>query len=359
MNTIGVAIIGTGGISLQNHVPGLALCPEAKLVALCDTNPEALAKASQQTGVKVASTDYKQIVQRDDVHAVIIATPNVTHAPIVLAAVAAGKHVLCEKPVAMNYPEAVSMYEAAERAKVRHMTAFTYRFVPAMRYLSHLVKTGKLGQPYHYRSCRLQDWGDRPLGWRQVAALAGTGELGDMLSHRIDFAHLLMGPIQRLVANTKRFIDDRQGSRSDLEDWAAIIADFQNGATGVLESSKIATGRNESWRSQDYVEVNGSAGSYVFFTERWNELQVGKPGGMGLERMTIPEEFWRWPGSPRDPRQGDPLVTFRYDQDFEFIDAIRNQRPCVPSFLDGVRAQAVTDSVLLSAKERRWVELPH
>src|SRR5437667_6889337 len=131
------------------------------------------------------------------------------------------------------------MYEAAEKARVRHMTAFTYRFVPAMRYLAHLVKSGALGQPYHYRSCRLQDWGNRSLAWRQVSKLAGSGELGDMLSHRIDFAHLLIGPMTRLVANTKRVIDDRQGTRSDLEDWAGIIADFANGATGVLESSKI------------------------------------------------------------------------------------------------------------------------
>jgi predicted dehydrogenase len=238
------------------------------------------------------------------------------------------------------------------------MTAFTYRFGPAMRYLAHLVKSGALGQPYHYRSCRLQDWGNRPLGWRQVAKLAGSGELGDMLSHRIDFAHSLMGRMTQIVANTKRFIDDRKGTVSDLEDWAAIIADFANGATGVLESSKVATGRNESWRSQDYVEVNGSAASYVFFTERWNELQVGKPGGMGLEKMIIPEEFWRYPGTTRDPRQGDPLVTFRYDQDFEFIDAIRNNRPCTPSFLDGARAQAVMDCALQSARERRWMDVP-
>src|SRR5258706_292748 len=319
------------------------LCPDTKVVALCDTDKACLQKASQQTGIKAISTNYKETVTRDDVDAVIIATPNITHAPIAQAAIAAGKHVLCEKPIAMDYPEALGMYEAAERANVRHMTAFTYRFVPAMRYLAHLVKSGDVGKPYHYRSCRLQDWGDRPLGWRQVAKLAGTGELGDMLSHRIDFAHLLFGKINQVVANTKRFVDNRQGTISDLEDWVAILAEFANDATGVLESSKMATGRNESWRSQDYVEVNGSGASYVFFTERWNELQVGKPGGPGLEKITIPEEFWRWPGSPRDPRKGDPLVTFRYDQNFEFIDAIRNHRPCVPSFLDGARAQGVMD----------------
>jgi predicted dehydrogenase len=258
----------------------------------------------------------------------------------------------------MNAGETRSMLDAAEQAGVRHMTAFTYRFVPAMRYLRHLVQSGAMGQPYHFRSCRLQDWGDRALGWRQVAKLAGTGELGDMLSHRIDFAHSLLGRMSRLCANTRRFLDNRQGQPSDLDDWAAILAEFDIGATGVLESSKLATGRNESWRSQDYVELNGSDASYVFFTERWNELLVGKPGGPGLETITVPKEFWKVPGAPRDPSKGDPLVTFRYDQTFEFVDAIRNQRPCVPSFVDGARAQAVTDAAVLSAREKRWVNLP-
>src|SRR6185295_3588898 len=201
MNKIGIGIIGCGGITLQNHLPGLALCPEAQVLALCDNDPAVLERASQQSGIETTSTDYRELLKRDDIHAVIIATPNVVHAPIALAAIAAGKHVLCEKPIAMNTIEAMQMYQAAEQAGVRHMTAFTYRFVPAMRYLAHLVKTGALGQPYHYRSCRLQDWGNRPLGWRQQSKLAGTGELGDMLSHRIDFAHSLMGRIDRLVAN--------------------------------------------------------------------------------------------------------------------------------------------------------------
>ena len=357
MRSIGIAIIGCGGITLQNHLPGLALCVEAKVVALCDTDAACLQRASQQTGIKVTATNYQEIVNRDDVTAVIIATPNFTHAPIALAAINAGKHVMCEKPLAMNYAEAIQIYRAAEAKGVRHMTAFTYRFVPAMRYLTHLVKSGTLGQPYHFRSCRLQDWGQRNLGWRQVARLAGSGELGDMLSHRIDFSLLLMGQWSRLVADTRRFIDSRQGQASDLEDWVALLAEFTSGATGVLESSKLATGRNESWRSRDYVEVNGSDASYVFFTERWNELQIGKPGGLGLEKITIPQEFWKVPGSPRDPRQGDPLVTFRYDQAFEFVDAILNQRACGPSFLDGARAQAVMDAALQSVKERRWVDV--
>ena len=358
MKPIGVAIIGCGGIALQNHLPGLALCPDVKVVALCDTNPACLETARQQTGVSVTSTDYHEIVQRDDVHAVIIATPNFTHPPIALASIAHGKHVLSEKPLALNYADALGMAVAADQAGVRHMTAFTYRFVPAMRYLSHAIQRGDLGTPYHYRSCRLQDWGTRNLGWRQVKKLAGTGELGDMLSHRIDFAHLLVGPMKRLVANVKNLTPMRDGFSNDTEDWVAILAEFHNRASGVLESSKLASGRNESWRSLDYVEINGSEGTFVFTTGSWNTLQTGKVGGPGLETMEIPREFWKLPGSPRDPAQGDPLITFRYDQAWEFIDAIRNQRPCTPSFHEGAQAQAVMDAALRSAEIKQWVDLP-
>jgi predicted dehydrogenase len=357
MKKLRVGLIGCGGITFQNHVPGLALCPEVEVVALCDSDEVALERARQRTGAAIASRDYSEVTARDDIDAVVSATPNATHRPIALAAIAAGKHVLCEKPLAMNYADALEMAQAADRAGVRHMTAFTYRFVPAMRYLAHLVQRGDLGQPYHYRSCRLQDWGTRNLGWRQIKSQAGTGELGDMLSHRIDFAHLLIGPMHRLVANLKQVVDVRQGLPSDLEDWVAILADFRNGATGVLESSKLASGRNESWRSLDYVEINGSERSFVFITGDWNKLQAGRAGGPGLETIMIPEEFWSSPGSPRDPRVGDPLVTFRYDQAWEFVSAIREERPCRPSFYDGARVVGVMDAAVLSAEKRAWVEL--
>ncbi len=358
MSTLNFAIVGCGSVALQNHLPGLNLCPEVNVVALCDSDAPTLERARQQTGVHTISTRHEEIVKRDDVNAVIIATPNFTHAPIALDAIAHGKHVLCEKPLALNFADAKAMANAADQANVRHMTAFTYRFVPAMRYLAHLVARGDLGHPYHYRSCRLQDWGTRGLGWRQVKKLSGTGELGDMLSHRIDFAHLLVGPMKRLVANMATFHPLRGGQENDLDDCVAILADFVKGATGVLESSKLASGRNESWRSLDYVEVNGSERSFVFITGEWNKLQTGRAGGPGLETIDIPKEFWKIPGSPRDPSQGDPLVTFRYDQAWEFVDAIRNQRPCSPSFHDGAQAQAVMDAAVKSSETRQWVELP-
>jgi predicted dehydrogenase len=227
-----------------------------------------------------------------------------------------------------------------------------------MRYIQQLVKSGHIGQPYHFRAQRFQDWGDRNVAWRQVKKLAATGELGDMLSHRIDFAHYLVGPMSRLVARLKRFVDVRGGQPSDLDDWVSIIADFQSGATGVFESSKLATGRGEGGKSPDVCEVNGSEGTLVYQLGRPNEVQVGKKGGNGLETVAVPEEFLKAPGSPRDVRTGDPVMTFRWDQNYEFIDAIVNKRPASPSFADGVRAQAVMEAALKSDETATWQNVP-
>ncbi len=357
MGPLHFAIVGCGGIALQNHLPGLALCRDVRVHAVCDADPATLDRARRATDAPVASADYREVVTREDVHAVIIAAPNAVHLPIAMTAIEHGKHVLCEKPLALNSADAMRMAEAADRAGVRHMTAFTYRFVPAMRYLHHLVQRGDLGQPFHYRSCRLQDWGTRNLGWRQQRALAGTGELGDMLSHRIDFAHHLVGPMRRLVANLRNLTPVRDGYPNDTEDWVGLLADFENGTTGVLESSKLASGRNEGWKSLDSVEINGAEGSFEFTTGRWDRLLAGRRGGPGMEPLAVPREFWTWPGSPRDPAVGDPLIAFRYDQAVEFVNAIRDQRPCAVPFHAGARVQAVVDAAVESAAAGGWVTL--
>lgn len=356
--TIRIAMIGCGNIALANHVPGIALCPDAQLSALCDTNSVVLSNAASATGVQRTYVRWEDVVEAGDIDAVIICTPNYLHGPIAIAAAEAGKHVLCEKPLAMDYDESVAMWRAAEQAVVRHMTAFTYRFVPAMHYMRHLVHSGAVGRPYHFRAQRFQDWGTRSLGWRQQRSLAGSGELGDMLSHRIDFGHWLLGPLERLVAQQRRYVDVRDGLESDLDDWVAILGEFGSGATGVLESTKLATGRNEGARSHDVCEVNGSDGTVIYRLEDPRHVLVGRAGGSGLEQQPVPREFLVWPGSPRDADAGDPLKVFRYDQDVEFITAIREGRPCEPSFEDGMRAQGVMDAAMRSAAESRWVEVP-
>jgi predicted dehydrogenase len=178
-----------------------------------------------------------------------------------------------------------------------------------------------------------------------------------MLSHRINFAFHLVGPMKRIVANVGNRTPLRDGAPNDTDDWVAILAQFTNGASGVLESSKLASGMNESWRSPDRVELNGSAASFSFTTGTWGELQYGKVGGPGLEKLPVPREFWTWPGSRRDPSVGDPLVSFRYDQAIEFVNAIREQRPCAVTFHDGARTQAVMDAALESSETGRWIEL--
>lgn len=350
-----VALIGCGAIALYNHLLGLALAG-ARLTALCDSDPGALERARQQTGVTALYSDYQALLAHADCDAVIIATPNHTHAPIALAAIAAGKHVFCEKPLAMNRHEAAHMLQAAEQAGVRHMTAFTYRFVPAMRYAAQLVAEGALGERYHFRSCRLQDWGGRAVGWRQVAALAGSGELGDMLSHRIDYAHLLIGPIASLAAQLHRYRANRDGQPSDVEDWVALLANFENGASGVLESSKLATGHGEGMSSQDYVEVNGSDASLIYQLAQPHELVLATRKH-GLQTLPVPASLRVWPGSPRDPDSDQR--SFRHDQLVEFVQAIIEGRPCRPSFADGLKVQVVMDSALQAALEQRWLAVSY
>ncbi len=352
-----IGIVGAGAVSDYHHVPGIRLDKRATLAAVCDASPELLEKRKKEWGCENVTTDFKQICSDPNVDALIIATPNDTHAPISIEAAKHGKHVMCEKPLGLNGEEVRQMYHAMQRAGLVHMTAFTYRFVPAMRYMHHLVQSGAVGTPYHFRAQRFQDWGDRNLGWRQIKAMAATGELGDMLSHRIDYGHLLLGPVKRLVASLRMFIPTRGGQPSDLDDWVSILCDYEtHNATGVLESTKLATGYGEGYGGRDAVELNGSEGSLVYSTQSPNELKIGKKSGGALETVQVPRELLTWPGSPRDPSQGDTRVSFRYDQGFEFIDAIVNQRECRPSFKEGAEAQRVMDAAVQSSDERRWIE---
>ncbi|HXF64337.1 MAG TPA: Gfo/Idh/MocA family oxidoreductase, partial [Caldilineaceae bacterium] len=305
------------------------------------------------------SATFLRAVQPD---AVVIATPNVLHRELILQALAAGCHVLCEKPLGMNYAETVELYEAAKASGKVHMVAFTYRFVPGMSFLRHLVQSGELGEIRHARFQRLQDWGEYAIGWRQYKAMAGSGELGDMGIHRIDFAQDLLGPITAVTAATRQ-LERRERTRDgqsvppqDVEDWVAWIADFAGGATGVFEMGKLAKGYGPNG-DHDLAELNGTQASAVYRLHTPHEILFAKRGEP-YRPMPVPEEFLKRPGSPRNPHEGDPVIAFRYDQAWEFISAIREGREAVPSFYHGMRAQAVADAILQAAAERRWVEVP-
>jgi predicted dehydrogenase len=358
-----VAIIGAGAVSDYHHVPGIRLDGRSKLVAVCDADPALLDRRKRDWDVKKVTTDALSLCADPEVDAVVIATPNFTHREIAVAAAQHGKHIMCEKPLGLNADEVRLMYEAARDNRVVHMTAFTYRFAPSMRYLKHLVASGALGTPRHFRSQRFLDWPETSWGWRQYKDKAGAGDLFDMTIHRIDFAADLMGPIARICGAVARFaprnrtVDGKPCPPSEVDDWSALIGEFESGATGVWEGTTLAKGYHLDGFGHEWAEVNGSEGSAVYRMHEPNVILLGKTGN-DLKPVPVPDEFLKPAASPRDPSQGKPATVFRYDLMWEFISAIVEGRDAVPSFYDGWNAQRVADACLESYESKRWVETP-
>jgi predicted dehydrogenase len=358
-----VGIIGAGAVSDYHHVPGIRLDPRAVLAGACDPNEALLAKRKSDWGIDYVTTSYEEMCASPDIDAVIIATPNYTHKPIALAAAKHRKHMMAEKPLGLNAQEVRAMYHAARDAGVVHMTAFTYRFAPNMRFMKHLVTSGQLGDPRHFRSQRFLDWPETSWGWRQYKATAGAGDLFDMTIHRIDFAIDLMGTIEAVCGAVARFVprdktaDGAACPPSEVDDWSSLIGQFKTGATGVWEGTTLAKGYGLKGFGHEWAEINGSLASAVYRLHEPNRLLLGKTG-QDLAPIDVPSEFLKPSDSPRDPSQGEPATVFRYDLMWEFISAIVEQRDAVPSFYDGLRAQIVADAVLESSAERKWITIP-
>ncbi len=358
-----IGVIGAGAVSDYHHVPGIRIDKRARLVAACDADAGLLARRKDEWGISHVTTDAIELCADSGVDAVIIATPNFTHLPIAIAAARHGKHVMCEKPLGLNADEVRQMYQTARDAGVVHMTAFTYRFAPSMRYLKHLLAGGFLGEPRHFRSQRFLDLPETSWGWRQYQEKAGAGDLFDMTIHRLDFAMDLLGPLARVCGAVARFAprtttsDGNSCPPSDVDDWSALIGEFATGAVGVWEGTTLAKGYHRDGFGHEWAEVNGSEGSAVYRLHEPNIILLGKTGS-DLAPHPVPAEFLKPANSPRDPAVGKPATVFRYDLVWEFVSAIVEGRDAVPSFLDGLNAQIVADAVLQSHRERRWVDTP-
>lgn len=357
-----IAIIGAGAVADYHHVPGIRLDPRAQLVAACDPNEALLKKRASDWNITKLTTRYEEIAVDPEIDAVIICTPNFTHHPITLACANGGKHVMCEKPLGLNFAESAEMFRACRDRGLRHMTAFTYRFAPSMRYLRHMVTSGALGTPRHFRSQRFLDWPETSWNWRQYKATAGAGDLFDMTIHRIDFAQDLMGHITSLCGAVAQFVprdkqpDGTACKPSEVDDWSALICQFSRGGVGVLEGTTLAKGYHFEGFGHDWGEVNGSEGTAVYQLKEPNTILFGKHG-QSLQQIPVPREFLVWPGSPRDPSQGVPSTTFRYDLVYEFVSAIVEGREAVPGFDAGASAQAVADAVLESSEKKTWINV--
>lgn len=360
-----IGIIGSGSIAGFIHIPGFQRCPDVEVAVACDASLEVAEATARAFGIPATTTDYREVLARPDIDAVVIATPNHLHRSISLEALAASKHVLCEKPLGMNAAECREMVEAARRSGRVHVVSFVYRFVPAMRYLKYLVDSGAFGEIRHFRALYLQRVPDVWLGWRSQKCQAGSGALGDIGSHLIDFARYLVGEISAVSGWTRTFLARRRVAGTDrdeacdVDDAAAFLAEFHSGATGVFEVSRLAPGRGIERNDYQYVELNGSKGSAVYSLYEPFQLQVcpGAPfDEEWLITVPVPRAFLTWPGSLREVHADEPKVGFRYDQAFAFVRAIRGRETAgLADFNAGLRCQAVLDAVLEAVDSRRWV----
>ena len=349
---IRIGIVGAGGVARSIHLPGFALCPGVEITAACDPDRE----AAQSLGAARIFERPEDLLARGDVDAVVIATPNHLHREIALAAIARGKHVLCEKPLALNAAEAREMAAAAAASGLTHMTAFTYRFTPALQYLKSLVEAGELGRIRTVRAAYLMALSGHLLGWRSSRRFAGSGVLADIGSHLVHMTQFLAGDISAVTASRRRF---RQDPDSDVEDWIAFLADFSSGAGGTFEISRVCAGRGAGIGEDIFIELYGDAGSAVFsLQDPWALRAALGPRAADpacpLERREVPPEFLKLDGSPRDIHAHDRRWGYRYDQAWQFVASIRQRRSPAPTFVDGARCQAVLDAALASSETRAW-----
>jgi predicted dehydrogenase len=333
--------------------------------------------AQKQFGWQEHATNWEDVITRKDIDVVDIGTPNDTHAAISVAALKAGKHVLCEKPLAITLDDAKKSYETAKATGLVNGICHNYRFAPAIAFARQLVKEGRLGQIRHFRGTYLQDWildPNVPLVWRLDKKIAGSGSHGDLNAHLIDTARFVMGTeFQEVSGMAETFIKKRplladtegglsgfkaSGEMGDVtvDDVTAFLARFENGATGTFEATRLAPGR----KNYNRWEVNGEKGSIAFNLERMNEIEIyladDPQGFQGFHTVQATESFMPYM-APYWP----VAHIIGYEHTFvnmvkDFLTAIADGRQFTPDFLDGYRNQAVLDAVEKSAASRQWTQ---
>ena len=380
-----VAIIGTKfmGKAHSNawlnapHFFDMDIKPVLKVA--CGRNEADLKEFADRWGWEEIETDWRKIVSRDDIDIVDISVPTYLHHDIAIAAAKAGKHIFCEKPIAITLEDAREMYETAEAAGIVHYLNHNYRRCPAVRLAKRLIDEGKIGRIFHWRGAYLQDWivdPDFPLTWHLRKEMAGSGPHGDLNSHSIDLARYLVGDIKSISAIMTTFIKERplpgegaatfsagSGAATEMgqvtvDDASFMIAEFENGAIGSFEASRFAPGR----KNYNYFEIYGSEGSIVFNLERMNEIQLFQrddpPNAQGFRTIIATE------GGQHDyiANWWPPGHIIGYEHEFhhavvDFMDAIAKGTTIAPNFYDGLKVMEVLMAGLESAETGQRVTL--
>lgn len=345
--------------------------------AICGRDEEWVKQSAIKFGWQDYETSWETLVQRDDIDIVDITAPSNVHKDIAIGAAEAGKHVFCEKPLALNLKDAREMLSAVEKNNVKHQIGFNYRFAPAIQLAKQLIDDGVLGKIYHFRGLYLQDWlidPESPLVWRLDKKVAGSGSLGDLGAHIIDLARFLVGEFDKVIGVNRTFVKERPIAESmeglsatakedapkgevTVDDATLFLAEFKNGALGSFEATRFANG-NKNGMS---FEINGSKGSVKFEFERMNELwyysSEDPEGVQGFRLIQVTE-----PVHPYASAWWPVGHVIGYEHTFvhelyEFVEAIANDRQPYPDFNDGVKCSQILEAVDLSIAERQWIEV--
>jgi predicted dehydrogenase len=369
MSDVNIALIGAGfmGKAHSNAWRQVsAFCSPRftpRLTVICALDAPQLRATAQAFGWAETSMDWREVIARPDIHIVDIATPGDSHAEIAIEAARAGKAVLCEKPLANSVQDAERMLAAVEKAGVPHMICHNYRRVPAVLLAKQLIKDGKIGKIRHFRGTYLQDWivdPTFPLVWRLDRKQAGSGALGDIGSHVVDLARMLVGEIAEVSAITETFIKTRplpgaptRKGRVTVDDAAVAAVRFASGAIGTIEATRLAPGR----KNYNRFEINGSLGSISFDLERLNELEVyfesDPPTLRGFRTVLVTEQT-----HPHIGAWWPPGHIIGWEHTFthtvhDLLAAIADTKVPSPNFRDGVMNQRVLEAIERSSRTRR------
>ena len=340
------------------------------LKAACARDKEKAQAFANQWGYESVETDWRKLLERKDIDAVDICTPNNLHKEIAIAAAQAGKAILCEKPLAMNTAEGEEMCRAVEKAKVPNIVWYNYRRIPAVTFAKQLIDSGKLGKIFHYRANFLQDWtisADLPQGgaglWRLDVAAAGSGVTGDLLAHCIDTALWLNGGIANVTAMTETFIKERKHTltgkveKVGIDDACAFLCRFGNGSLGLFESTRYARGHKALYT----FEINGEKASI-----KWDLHDLHRLSWFD-HRTEGPLRAWSsiHVTDGEHPYMGKwwvPGLAIGYEHSFvhqvaDFLEGYAKGQPVGPTFRDALETQKVCDAVLASAKTGSWTNV--
>ena len=375
---IGTGFMGKSHAMAYHAVPFIfpaAARPVLELVA--GVSEEAARAAAEATGFRRATGDWRELIEDPAVDVVDITTPNFLHKEMALAAIAAGKHVYCEKPLALTATDALEMTEAAEAAGVKTLVGFNFLKNPAAGMIKGIIDDGGLGDIVHFRGAFDQDAladPSAPFSWRFERAVAGAGALGDLGAHIISLAQYLIGDIdevsgqintritERPVAEGAAGYGDKAAANAPMravenEDQAQFLMRFTSGATGTIETSRIATGR-KLWLT---YEVTGTAGAVFFTQERMNEVKLyladDPAGQQGFRTVYVGPEHPHYANYFPIPGMGLGYNDQKVIEAHELIKAIAEDGPLYPDFRAGWKTCQVVDAVLRSAEERRWVRV--